>query len=63
VNCWLFHDGFSIGIGDAVTGRETMEFSTEPIRMRKQNVKDVTTQASRFLLKPPPSESMVEVGA
>jgi DNA-directed RNA polymerase II subunit RPB1 len=67
VNYWLFHNGFSIGIGDTVADRKTMEYITEQIKTRKQNVKDVTLQASRDLLKPLPGmtiresfESMVE---
>lgn len=52
VNYWLFHSGFSIGIGDTVADKKTMEYITEQIKTCKQNVKDVVLQASRDLLKP-----------
>jgi len=40
VNYWLFHNGFSIGIGDTVADKKTMKYITEQIKIRKTNVAD-----------------------
>jgi DNA-directed RNA polymerase II subunit RPB1 len=58
VNYWLFHNGFSIGISDTVVDWKTMEYITEQIKTRKQNIKDVTLQASQDLLKPSPDTTV-----
>ncbi|CAK5279790.1 unnamed protein product [Mycena citricolor] len=67
VNYWLFHNGFSIGIGDTIADPGTMSFITKKIAECKQNVKQIIEDASQDRLKPLPGmtiresfESMVE---
>ena len=69
VNYWLFHNGFSIGIGDTVADKKTMEYITEQIKMRKANVAVAIEKAHNDGLKAAPSmtiresfESQVERG-
>ncbi|KAL0059582.1 DNA-directed RNA polymerase II core subunit rpo21 [Marasmius tenuissimus] len=38
VNFWLFHNGFSIGIGDTIADTGTMSFTTKTIAESKANV-------------------------
>ena len=38
VNFWLFHNGFSIGIGDTIADHNTMSYITQNIAERKANV-------------------------
>ena len=67
VNFWLFHNGFSIGIGDTIADAGTMTYITETIASRKQNVANIIEDATHDRLKPSPGmtiresfESMVE---
>ncbi|KAF8737375.1 hypothetical protein AX14_012969 [Amanita brunnescens Koide BX004] len=67
VNYWLFHNGFSIGIGDTIADRSTMAFITQTIHERKSNVTKVIEDATHDHLKAKPGmtlresfESMVE---
>jgi DNA-directed RNA polymerase II subunit RPB1 len=67
VNFWLFHNGFSIGIGDTITHQKTMSYITQTIAERKVNVTKVIEDATQDLLKTKPGnairesfESMVE---
>src|SRR5262249_55412958 len=67
VNFWLFHNGFSIGIGDTIADGQTMTVITEIIASRKQNVTKIIKDATYDHLKPQPGmtihelfESMVE---
>jgi DNA-directed RNA polymerase II subunit RPB1 len=54
VNYWLFHNGFSIGIGDTIADQTTMAFITQHIAERKQNVADVIEDAYHDRLKAAP---------
>ncbi|KAH9891211.1 beta and beta-prime subunits of DNA dependent RNA-polymerase [Cubamyces lactineus] len=60
VNYWLFHNGFSIGIGDTIADRKTMEYITEQIAIRKQNVQQVIDDAYHDRLKPAPGMTLRE---
>lgn len=67
VNFWLFHNGFSIGIGDTIADAGTMAYITETIASRKQNVANIIEDATHNRLKAQPGmtiresfESMVE---
>ncbi|KAH8115265.1 hypothetical protein DFH11DRAFT_1726131 [Phellopilus nigrolimitatus] len=56
VNYWLFHNGFSIGIGDTVADKKTMAYITEQIKMRKANVTQAIEDAHSVRLKAAPVE-------
>lgn len=60
VNYWLFHNGFSIGIGDTVADKNTMAYITEQIRMRKENVAKTIEDASNDRLKAAPGMTIRE---
>ncbi|KZT09014.1 beta and beta-prime subunits of DNA dependent RNA-polymerase [Laetiporus sulphureus 93-53] len=60
VNYWLFHNGFSIGIGDTIADRKTMEHIQEQIQIRKQNVAQAIDDAAHDRLKPAPGMTIRE---
>ncbi len=67
VNFWLFHNGFSIGIGDTIADAKTMEHITNTIAEKKAQVQQIIEDATHDRLKPQPGmtiresfESMVE---
>ncbi|KAK0506634.1 DNA-directed RNA polymerase II, subunit 1 [Armillaria luteobubalina] len=67
VNFWLFHNGFSIGIGDTIADMKTMSYITQTIADRKARVSEIIEDATHDRLKPSPGmtiresfESMVE---
>ena len=60
VNYWLFHNGFSIGIGDTVADKKTMAYITEQTRMRKENVAKTIDDASNDRLKAAPGMTIRE---
>ncbi|KAJ7630347.1 DNA-directed RNA polymerase II, subunit 1 [Roridomyces roridus] len=67
VNFWLFHNGFSIGIGDTIADKNTMSFITKKIADCKINVAGIIDDATHDRLKANPGmtiresfESMVE---
>lgn len=67
VNFWLFHNGFSIGIGDTIADQKTMTYIAQTIAERKVNVAKVIEDATQDRLKAKPGmtiresfESMVE---
>ena len=67
VNYWLFHNGFSIGIGDTIADAKTMSYITQTIVDRKSQVARIIDDATHDRLKPKPGmtiresfESMVE---
>ncbi|KAK0440787.1 DNA-directed RNA polymerase II, subunit 1 [Armillaria borealis] len=67
VNFWLFHNGFSIGIGDTIADMKTMSYITQTIADRKARVTEIIEDATHDRLKPSPGmtiresfESMVE---
>ncbi|PAV21644.1 beta and beta-prime subunits of DNA dependent RNA-polymerase [Pyrrhoderma noxium] len=60
VNYWLFHNGFSIGIGDTVADKKTMAYISEQIKMRKDNVSKVIEDAQNDRLKAAPGMTIRE---
>ncbi|KAJ7442205.1 hypothetical protein B0H11DRAFT_2348601 [Mycena galericulata] len=51
VNFWLFHNGFSIGIGDTIADRGTMSFITKKIAACEVNVVGIIEDATHDRLK------------
>ncbi|KAL6301005.1 beta and beta-prime subunits of DNA dependent RNA-polymerase [Sparassis latifolia] len=60
VNFWLFHNGFSIGIGDTIADRKTMEHITDQIAIRKVNVTQAIDDAAHDRLKAAPGMTIRE---
>lgn len=60
VNYWLFHNGFSIGIGDTIADRKTMEHITTQIAQRKANVSQIIDDAAHDRLKAQPGMTIRE---
>ncbi|KAI0344206.1 beta and beta-prime subunits of DNA dependent RNA-polymerase [Trametopsis cervina] len=60
VNYWLFHNGFSIGIGDTIADKKTMSHITEQIAVRKQNVTQIIDDAAHDRLRPQPGMTIRE---
>ncbi|CCM03706.1 uncharacterized protein FIBRA_05852 [Fibroporia radiculosa] len=60
VNYWLFHNGFSIGIGDTIADRGTMAHIQEQIAIRKQNVTQAIDDATHDRLKAAPGMTIRE---
>ncbi len=60
VNYWLFHNGFSIGIGDTVADKKTMEYITEQIKIHKDNVARLIEDAYLDRMKPKPGMTIHE---
>jgi len=51
VNFWLFHNGFSIGIGDTIAGPKVMSYITQRISEKKQLVAEIIKDAFHDRLK------------
>lgn len=60
VNYWLFHNGFSIGIGDTIADPKTMQHISEQISARKQNVSQIIDDAAHDRLKAQPGMTIRE---
>jgi len=60
VNFWLFHNGFSIGIGDTIADQKTMSYITQTISERKQKVADIIEEAIHDRLKAKPGMTIRE---
>lgn len=60
VNYWLFHNGFSIGIGDTIADTGTMDFITQTIAERKSNVTQIIEDATHDRLKAMPGMTIRE---
>ncbi|KAG7904960.1 hypothetical protein KL907_003176 [Ogataea polymorpha] len=60
VNYWLLHNGFSIGIGDAIADSETMKTITETIAVAKEKVQEVIMDAQKNLLEAEPGMTVRE---
>ncbi|KAK7680369.1 hypothetical protein QCA50_016609 [Cerrena zonata] len=60
VNYWPFHNGFSIGIGDTITDKKTMEHITSQIAQRKSNVVQIVDDAAHDRLKAQPGMTIRE---
>ncbi|THG98988.1 hypothetical protein EW026_g3272 [Hermanssonia centrifuga] len=60
VNYWLFHNGFSIGIGDTIADHKTMAHISEQIALRKQSVAQIIDDAAHDRLKAQPGMTIRE---
>ena len=60
VNFWLFHNGFSIGIGDTIADHNTMSYITQNIAERKANVTQFIDDATHDRLKAAPGMTIRE---
>ncbi|KAG8880570.1 DNA-directed RNA polymerase II subunit rpb1 [Tulasnella sp. 332] len=60
VNWWLFHNGFSIGIGDTIADKATMDHITNRIRTAKEKVAVMISQGQTNLTKPSPGMTIRE---
>ncbi|KAE9397231.1 beta and beta-prime subunits of DNA dependent RNA-polymerase [Gymnopus androsaceus JB14] len=60
VDYWLFHNGFSIGIGDTIADKDTMSYITETIASRKANVAKIIEDATHGRLKREPGMTIRE---
>ncbi|KAJ6577080.1 DNA-directed RNA polymerase II, subunit 1 [Mycena sp. CBHHK59/15] len=60
VNYWLFHNGFSIGIGDTIADHGTMSFITQKIADCKVNVVQLIDDATHDRLKAAPGMTIRE---
>jgi len=60
VNFWLFHNGFSIGIGDTIADHNTMSYITQTIAERKTNVTQIIDDATHDRLKAAPGMTIRE---
>ncbi|TFY81801.1 hypothetical protein EWM64_g2217 [Hericium alpestre] len=60
VNFWLFHNGFSIGIGDTIADKKTMTYITQHIAERKANVQQIIDDATHDRLKAAPGMTIRE---
>jgi DNA-directed RNA polymerase II subunit RPB1 len=60
VNYWLLHNGFSIGIGDTIPDADTIAKIAETVRLKKQEVADVTARAQNNTLEPLPGMNIRE---
>ena len=60
VNYWLLHNGFSIGIGDTIPDKETIQLIETAINNRKAEVTELTRQATENELEPLPGMNVRE---
>jgi DNA-directed RNA polymerase II subunit RPB1 len=60
VNYWLFHNGFSIGIGDTIADSKTMAYITQTISDRKAQVSQIIEDATHDRLKAAPGMTIRE---
>ncbi|KAH9994498.1 beta and beta-prime subunits of DNA dependent RNA-polymerase [Russula vinacea] len=60
VNYWLFHNGFSIGIGDTIADKATMQYVSTNIEEKKIKVRKIIQEAQKDQLKPSPGMTIRE---
>lgn len=60
VNFWLFHNGFSIGIGNTIADAGTMSYITKTIADRKADVTRIIDDATHDRLKAAPGMTIRE---
>jgi DNA-directed RNA polymerase II subunit RPB1 len=60
VNYWLFHNGFSIGIGDTIADANTMSYITKTISESKAKVAGIIEEATQDRLKMKPGMTLRE---
>ena len=60
VNYWLLHNGFSIGIGDTIPDRNTIQLIENAVNSRKEEVANLTKSATENELEPLPGMNVRE---
>lgn len=60
VNYWLLHNGFSIGIGDTIPDRKTIEKIEEAVNKQKDEVGEITKSATENQLESLPGMNVRE---
>ncbi|KAI0757559.1 beta and beta-prime subunits of DNA dependent RNA-polymerase [Daedaleopsis nitida] len=60
VNYWLFHNGFSIGIGDTIADKKTMAYIKDKINEQKGKVVTIVQDAYLDKLRPQPGMTIRE---
>lgn len=60
VNYWLLHNGFSIGIGDTIPDRNTIQRIEDAVNKQKEDVADITRNATENELEPLPGMNVRE---
>ncbi|KAL8656362.1 MAG: hypothetical protein Q9210_000289 [Variospora velana] len=60
VNYWLLHNGFSIGIGDTIPDRTTIQGIENAVSEQKEEVKEITRKATADQLESLPGMSIRE---
>ncbi|KIY65400.1 DNA-directed RNA polymerase II, subunit 1 [Cylindrobasidium torrendii FP15055 ss-10] len=60
VNYWLFHNSFSISIGDTIADKATMDYITNVIKEHKEKVVAIIDNAYHDKLKPSPGMTIRE---
>lgn len=60
VNYWFLHNGFSIGIGDTIADRQTMQEITDEIAKAKGKVQGIVSDAQLNKLKQEPGMTLRE---
>ena len=60
VNHWLLHNGFSIGIGDTIPDRATIQQIEEAVTKQKEEVAEITRSATENELEPLPGMNVRE---
>ncbi|KAI9806451.1 MAG: DNA-directed RNA polymerase II subunit RPB1 [Piccolia ochrophora] len=60
VNYWLLHNGFSIGIGDTIPDKATIQQIEDAVNKQKAEVADITRSATENELEPLPGMNVRE---
>lgn len=60
VNYWLLHNGFSIGIGDTIPDRNTIQRIENAVNKQKEDVAEITRSATENDLEPLPGMNVRE---
>ena len=60
VNYWLLHNGFSIGIGDTIPDRNTIQQIEDAVNKQKDEVAEITRSATENELEPLPGMNVRE---
>ena len=60
VNYWLLHNGFSIGIGDTIPDKDTIDKIEAAIKVQKDEVTELTDKAQSNQLESAPGMNLRE---
>lgn len=60
VNYWLLHNGFSIGIGDTIPDKNTIQQIEDAVNKQKEDVAEITRSATENELEPLPGMNVRE---